>query len=215
MKEYTHSFLQADNDNRRFLSFIQHCKKQNDERKNVTDEMMTPSGDYVILEAKEMLKHFNEDGLPKRSKNLVSLKPSNKKCLIHDNVTENQLKFKLDWPNILLTKFHDIYYNNTENSEKIDATNAKIQQMYVGSRETASTCHVFNSNQTVVHTKPNFSSNDNVHENLATNQPELRRTPRKSATGRRPFSTAFSSKSEPKVTKPHLQSSKDPQMIFK
>ena len=48
-----------DSDNKRFLSFVQHCKKQNNDKKTlVNDGMMVPSGDYVVLEAKEMLKHF-------------------------------------------------------------------------------------------------------------------------------------------------------------
>ena len=49
----------------------------------------------------------------------------------------------------------------TENSEKNDAISAKIQQMYVGSRETASTCHILNSQQTVVHTKPSTVASSN------------------------------------------------------
>ena len=44
--------------------------------------MMVPSGDYVVLEAKEMLKHFNlHDGLPKKSKDLVEVKPVKKTSL--------------------------------------------------------------------------------------------------------------------------------------
>ena len=38
-----------------------------------TSTMMTPSGDYVVLEAKEMLKHFNPQGLPAKTKSLENL----------------------------------------------------------------------------------------------------------------------------------------------
>ena len=145
----------VDCDNKRFLSFVQHCKKQNNDKKTLAnDGMMVPSGDYVVLEAKEMLKHFNiHDGMPKKSKELIVVKPV-RKSSIRDGISENDLKSNLKWPEILLTKYHDLYYNKSENSEKNDAVSAKIQQMYVGSRETASTCHVLNSQQTVVHTKP-------------------------------------------------------------
>ena len=144
-----------DSDNKRFLSFVQHCKKQNNDKKTlVNDGMMVPSGDYVVLEAKEMLKHFNiHDGMPKESKELVAVKPVRKNS-IEDDISETDLKKDLKWPGIVYTRYHDLYYNQSENSEQNDAVCAKIQQMYVGSRETASTCHVLNSQQTVVHTKP-------------------------------------------------------------
>ena len=105
-----------------------------------------------------MLKHFNlQDGMPKKSKDLTVVKPV-RKTSIRDLISEKDLKSSLKWPEILLTDYHDLYYNRTENSEKNDATSAKIQQMYVGSRETASTCHVLNSHQTVVHTKPSSAA---------------------------------------------------------
>ena len=149
----------VDSDNKRFLSFVQHCKKQNEDKKTLaSDSMMVPTGDYVVLEAKEMLKHFNlQDGMPKKSKDLTVVKPV-RKTSIRDLISEKDLKSSLKWPEILLTDYHDLYYNRTENSEKNDATSAKIQQMYVGSRETASTCHVLNSHQTVVHTKPSSAA---------------------------------------------------------
>ena len=133
--------------------------------------MMTPSGDYVVLEAKEMLKHFTAQGLPAKAKNLESLNPV--KSTISKNMTMEKLKFQT-WPEVLLTEFHDLYYNKTDSSEKNDDKIAKIQQMYIGAKETASTCHGLNSQQTVV-VKP---AKPLVNKNV--NKTELRRTPRKS-----------------------------------
>ena len=108
----------VDCDNKRFLSFVQHCKKQNEDKKTLaSDSMMVPTGDYVVLEAKEMLKHFNlQDGMPKKSqKDLTVVKPV-RKTSIRDWISEKDLKSSLKWPEILLTDYHDLYYNRTGKS---------------------------------------------------------------------------------------------------
>ena len=124
-----------------------------------SDSMMVPIVKNVVLEAKEILKHFNiQDGTPKNSKDLIVVKPVRKTSIdfgkgfshstsgfVSHCTSENDLKGTLKWPEILLTDYHDLYYNRTENSEKNDATSDKIQRMFVGSWETASTCHVLNS----------------------------------------------------------------------
>lgn len=173
-------------DDRRFLSFIQHCKQQTEEKRLTESQaVMAPSGNsFVVLEAGEMLKHFDKNGLPKKTKDLTVLKPIGKKMA--SAISETELKGPAKWPDILLTQYHDVYYNVTENSEKNDATNAKIQQMYVGSRETASTCHLFNIHQTVVHTAKE------------TRNPTLKSTTKKSP------------KKSQSNSKP-----KDPQLIFR
>ena len=44
----------VDCDNKRFLSFVQHCKKQNNDKKTLAnDGMMVPSGDYVVWKPKK------------------------------------------------------------------------------------------------------------------------------------------------------------------
>merc|ERR1719211_643045 len=71
-------------------------------------------------------------------------------------------------------------------------TSAKIQQIYIGSRETASTCHGLNSEQTVVQTLNTSSSSSNLtkmealQKRMTGSKPKvveaksnLRRTPRK------------------------------------
>ncbi len=192
----------ADN-GKRFLSFLQHCKKANEERKLSSDvqaqsQMMAPSGgEFVVLEAKEMLKHFNKDGQPKCS-NLTAVKSVKS----FDRLKECDLK-GIKWPDILLTEFHDVYYNRTESSEKEDALSAKIQQMYVGSRETASTCHVFNSQQTLVHTKCKIMD----HEKL----PSLE----KSSIETQRSTTALPKRSELSKDASTKANRQDPNMIFK
>ena len=121
-----------------------------------SDKMMVPIVENVVLEAKEILKHFNiQDGTPKKSKDLIVVKPvrvrknsnfgkgfsRSTSGFVSHCTSENDLKSTLKWPEILLTDYHDLYYNRTENSEKNDYTSDKIQRMFVGSRETASTCH--------------------------------------------------------------------------
>ena len=119
----------------------------------------------------------------------------------------------------LLTK---IYL--TENSEKNDATSAKIQQMYVGSRETASTCNVLNSHQTVVHTrKPSSAAaitntqNNTAMVNPATTVPEPVVTKTKNHQIQKPSNPKNVSvrRTPRKIKRPTLDPQKDPQLIFR
>ena len=59
-----------------------------------TSTMMTPSGDYVVLEAKEMLKHFNPQGLPAKTKSLEKFEFS----------SQNQLEQKNDFRQVEMSK---------------------------------------------------------------------------------------------------------------
>ena len=174
-----------------------------------------------------MLKHFNlQDGMPKKNKDLTVVKPV-RKTSIRDWISEKDLKSSLKWPEILLTDYHDLYYNRTENSEKNDATSAKIQQMYVGSRETASTCNVLNSHQTVVHTrtKPssaaaitNTTQNNTAMVNPATTVPESVVTKTKNPQNQKLPSnpkTVSVRRTPRKIKRPTLDPQKDPQLIFR
>ena len=63
-----------------------------------------------------MLKHFNlQDGMPKKNKDLTVVKPV-RKTSIRDWISEKDLKSSLRWPEILLTDYHDLYYNRTGKS---------------------------------------------------------------------------------------------------
>ena len=77
-----------------------------------TSTMMTPSGDYVVLEAKEMLKHFNPQGLPAKTKSLENLN-FHAKTSLNKKMTFDKLKCQ-SWPEVLLTEFHDLYYNKND-----------------------------------------------------------------------------------------------------
>ena len=205
------AFPKLDTNERRFLAFIEQTKKKSEEKRKASLAVMAPSGDFVVLEAKELIKHFTKDGLPKNLDQCQVLKPINSRTV--SKLTQEQLKSQ-KWPEQFLTEFHDVYYNRSESSEKADQVNAKVQQMYVGSRETASTCHGLNSEQTVVQTSslsnsnnPAASSNSLVKsESIVKNEKSnLRRTPRKI----RPVPA------DSKTANRQPAASKDPQSVFK
>ena len=207
---------------------------------------MAPTGDFVVLEAKELVKHFTDEGLPKNTENCQVLRPTNKKSVksmdINDLKKENQ-----NWMDLFLTEYHDVYYNKTDTNEKagqwifknilsnfkcncflktydtnelknkfllllfLDAVSAKVQQIYIGSRETASTCHGLNSERTVVQ-KSNASTNISkivvpAKSEINEKQSNRRRTPRKI----KPISV-------PEIKarqQPLKESLKDPQSVFR
>ena len=176
-----------------------------------TSTMMTPSGDYVVLEAKEMLKHFNPQGLPAKNKSLENLNFHAKNT---KKMTCDKLKCQ-SWPEVLLTEFHDLYYNKNDTSEKNDATIAKIQQMYIGSRETASTCHGLNSQQTVL-VKPKVTSK--VDKSQVKPIAVLRRTPRKNSQSQNSSSHASNTGKDLKhlnALERRLTAPKNPEEIFR
>ena len=65
-------------------------------------------------------------------------------------------------PDGILPRFKNYAFFSSLYSEKMDMASAKIQQIYVGSRETASTCHGLNSEQTVVQTLNTSNSSSNL-----------------------------------------------------
>ena len=93
----------------------------------------------------------------------------------------------------------------------LDAVSAKVQQIYIGSRETASTCHGLNSERTVVQ-KSNASTNISkivvpAKSEINEKQSNRRRTPRKI----KPISV-------PEIKarqQPLKESLKDPQSVFR
>ena len=97
--------------------------------------------------------------------------------------------------------------------------------MYVGSRETASTCNVLNSHQTVVHTrKPssaaaitNNSQNNKAMVNPATTVPEPVVTKTKNHQNQKPSNpkTVSVRRTPRKIKRPTLDPQKDPQLIFR
>ena len=130
---------------KRFITFIERLKKEQTANKEPkSDVTMKPNvGDFVILEAKEMLKLFTKDGLAKNPENCEEIKvPPNR-----NRVGFNWDKETEKYPELVLADYPDTCFNRNERSEELDRERAKLQLMYVGSKETASTCHVQNSSK--------------------------------------------------------------------
>ena len=98
--------------------FKEHTKRKTEEKKKAQNQaVMAPSGDFIVLEAKELVKHFTAEGLPKNPDQCQVLKPPTgaKTKMSLNEMDENDLKKKQNWHDQLLTEFHDIYYNKYEN----------------------------------------------------------------------------------------------------
>merc|ERR1712029_1315928 len=94
-------------------------------------------------------------------------------------------------------------------------TIAKIQQMYIGSRETASTCHGLNSQQTVL-VKPKVTSK--VDKSQVKPIAVLRRTPRKNSQSQNSSSHASKTGKDLKhwnALERRLTAPKNPEEIFR
>lgn len=159
-----------ESEEKRFLSRIGRRVRdelsKREEDRGQEDKTMKPSGgDYVVLEAKEMLKLFDSHALAKMEGTELSFKRKQATASA-DDAAEDDLKNQDAWPTILLADYHDLYYNKGERSEQQDREMAKIQQLYVGSRETHSTCHGLNTNNSsivqVTKTKKQQADNDTV-----------------------------------------------------
>jgi len=145
----------------RFLAFLQkhHDKAEREIRESQPNKQIK---DYVLLEAKELLKFFNEDGLAADVKNLESIEAKNRNCPLrpHHKSEEDYHKYFLenfkkvthdytgfeftgnykDFTKMEFTQHHDVYYNNGEKAETYDKDCTKMQLLHVGlTRETAST----------------------------------------------------------------------------
>ncbi len=102
--------------------------------------LMTPSGEYIVLEAGELLKHFNSDCTAAKnpSEDIISKKKV-------DYQEQDQLQ---DYPDSLYQQIHGLHFNSCEKSEDIDREAAKVQRTYVGiERETATSCNTVRSSE--------------------------------------------------------------------
>ena len=131
---------------KRFISFIERLKKEKAANKQTTSEGVTMkpnAGDFVILEAKEMLKLFTSEGLAKNPENCEEIKvPQHRKRGGFKWGEKSE-----SWPEVFLSDHLDLSFNRNEKSEELDRERDKLQLMYVRSKETASTCHVQNSSK--------------------------------------------------------------------
>ena len=131
---------------KRFIAFIERLRKQSKEKNlpSSVDSTMKPNeGEFVILEAKEMLKLFTKDGLAKYPEKSEEIKVPQK--LIRSGFDWDKQNEK--WPELFLCDYPDLAFNRNEQSEELDRERSKLQLMYVGSKETASTCHAQNSSK--------------------------------------------------------------------
>jgi len=148
---------------RRFLRFLKlHSEKEalNHQCKSI----LKPSeDDYVLLEAKELLKFFDKEGLPSRP--LEKAHAKNKNCPLRPQKSQKEFQqmmsnnyektpsnphsykgFKFigdDFSKVEFTQFHDVYYNTGVGAESYDLECKNLRDCMVGpSRETGSTFSV-------------------------------------------------------------------------
>ena len=125
---------------RRLLAFLDHQRKLAKPQAGggggtaIGAATMTPgSGDFVVLEAKELLKLFTADGEPRRA-DLEVLRPRRTPRVDAAALTEA-------WPAVLCQEYPGLHFNRSEQSEERDREAVRLQRLYVGgARETASTC---------------------------------------------------------------------------
>lgn len=144
----------------RFLAFLQkhHDKAEREIRDSQPNKQIK---DYVLLEAKELLKFFDKDGLAAKVENLEIVEAKNRNCPLRPQKSEKEYEayfkenFKKvthdysgfeftgnyeDFTKMEFTQHHDVYYNNGEKAEAYDKECTKMHLVHVGLiRETAST----------------------------------------------------------------------------
>jgi hypothetical protein len=152
----------------RFLRFLEaHKKAVEREREQKEAKHITHNGhDYVRLEAKELLKFFDENGLAANS--LAETQTGPGSCPLRPQKTNQDyeefvkdnfervdsedfqfsgFKFRgsnlegTNFSQVEFTQFHDVYYNTGVSAERYDRECKDRKEQLVGAvRETASTC---------------------------------------------------------------------------
>ena len=124
----------------------------------------------MILEAKELLKYFDKNGLPSKMANTVEVR--NKNCSVkpqktteeyNSMISENfdlvsseefcfkgfKLRENMDFSKVEFTQYHDVYYNTGVSSEVEDIERKNYRDCMVGPhRETKSTFSTADSGPT-------------------------------------------------------------------
>ncbi len=100
----------TESEERRFLAFVQHWKNKKEEKRRQLqgDGTMQARENFVVLEAKEILKLFTPNGSPMKKEDRVEIR-GNRVLKTPANVDE--LKNADNWPDLLLVDYHDLYYN--------------------------------------------------------------------------------------------------------
>ena len=146
----------------RFLNYLATISDKEEEDRAAQSKMLKPSQEeFVVLEAKELIKYFDVNGLPTKSLEEVDIKKKN--CPLRPQKssadyismrdkhfteipnTDFSLKgFRFnedkDFSTIEFTQFHDVYYNTGTVAEDFDTECKNYRDCMVGPhRETMST----------------------------------------------------------------------------
>ena len=149
----------------RFLEAHDEIFAKEKEKKEGANLLAPPDHDYVVLEAKELMKYFTKEGEP--SKELQEVRASSRRCLQRPQKTKEEYtsflqdnfdrvekddfqfsgyKFKgsnLDgssFSTVEFTQYHDVYYNTGDGAETQDRECKERKDQLVGmARETGST----------------------------------------------------------------------------
>jgi len=105
----------------RALVALDHAKKN--ERKHLGSNTMTPSGDFVILEPKEILKLLSDSA----KKPLEPLKPKRRPLIV-----DEWKAMKADWPEAQHLEHPALIYNRDRQAEILDAELQRLQRLHVG-----------------------------------------------------------------------------------
>ena len=207
---------------KRFLRFLK-LHSENEDKILQSKSILKPNEeDYVLLEAKELLKFFDKEGLP--TKSLEPAEAKNKNCplrpqksdseyqtLMRDNFYETEsnahsykgFKFKgEDFSKVEFTQFHDVYYNTGISAEAYDLECKNLRDCMVGpSRETESTFTVWQDTTRIKlgGRKTETQSKDPI---VKKQQQPLRTSPRKKVHQAAPVKKLVGSKLSPRSKKP-------------
>ena len=162
----------------RFLNYLATISEKEEEERAAQSKLLKPSEEeFVVLEAKELIKYFDVNGLPTKSleeveikKKVCPLRPqksSDDYISMRDKhfteIANTDFSFKgfrfnedKDFSTIEFTQFHDVYYNTGNVAEDFDTECKNYRDCMVGPhRETMST----------------FTTGDNTRVKLVTRRP--------------------------------------------
>jgi len=206
---------------KRFLRFLKfHSEKE--EKILQSKSILKPNeDDYVLLEAKELLKFFDKEG--SAMKKLKPAEAKNKNCplrpqksndeyqaLMKDNFDETEsnahsykgFKFKgEDFSKVEFTQFHDVYYNTGTSAEAYDLECKNLRDCMVGpSRETESTFTV-GQDTTRIKLGSRKTETQTKEPLVKKQQQPIRSSPRKKASLAAPVKKLASTKLSPRSKK--------------
>ena len=145
-----------------FLRYLASCKEKQEQEEHAQSKLLKPNDeDYVILEAKELLKYFDSNGVPSKPLNQFNVKNKNFNLkpqksteeynfMMSENfdlVPSEEFNFKgykfregQDFSAVEFTQYHDVYYNTGVSSETYDTQCKNYRDCMVGPhRETRTT----------------------------------------------------------------------------